>query len=285
MAYVNKLVDTQDTVMHDFNGEDHDDGGNRSHKRSSEAYMTDPPRPSTFLEGDFNMVMDDQCQFHRVSYTMRECEHTMRECEQLKRALGVPSDSKKTKSNNNDDRNSGQSTTGTVDLIDMITVIVGPILATMTGIDMIIAATIAAMTGVTTTIAMTITTGVTTTGVIAATTSVTTDEKIDVMIGVVKMTTTATTTTRKSRLHRHRAKGAIPMVHSSRPTERSTSLSAVAKRPKATNRPDQTQGRSSTSTPNLCNLCDGLNSQSLSPGKIIGSTFPTPRHTRWSLTP
>jgi hypothetical protein len=56
MAYV---VDTQDAVMHDFNGEDHDDGGTRSHKRSGEAYVADPPRPSTFLEGDFNMVMDD----------------------------------------------------------------------------------------------------------------------------------------------------------------------------------------------------------------------------------
>jgi hypothetical protein len=64
MAYVDKLVDTQDVVMHDFNGEDHDDGGNRSRKRSSEAYMANPPRPSTLLEGDFNMVMDDQCQFH-----------------------------------------------------------------------------------------------------------------------------------------------------------------------------------------------------------------------------
>jgi hypothetical protein len=61
MAYVDKLVDTQDAVMHDFNGEDHDDGGTRSRKRSGEAYVTDPPRPSTFLEGDFNMVMDDQC--------------------------------------------------------------------------------------------------------------------------------------------------------------------------------------------------------------------------------
>jgi hypothetical protein len=54
MAYVDKLVDTQDAVMHDFNGGDHDGRGNRSRKRS------DPPRPSTFLEGDFNMVMDDQ---------------------------------------------------------------------------------------------------------------------------------------------------------------------------------------------------------------------------------
>jgi hypothetical protein len=32
MAYVDKLVDTQDTVMHDFNGEDHDDRGTRSRK-------------------------------------------------------------------------------------------------------------------------------------------------------------------------------------------------------------------------------------------------------------
>jgi hypothetical protein len=32
VTYVNKLADTQDVVMHDFNGEDHDDGGNRSRK-------------------------------------------------------------------------------------------------------------------------------------------------------------------------------------------------------------------------------------------------------------
>jgi hypothetical protein len=102
MTYVDKLVDTQDAVMHDFNREDHDDGGTRSRKRSGEAYVADPPKPSTFLEGDFNMVMDDQCQFHR------DAKHTMRECEQLKRALGVPSTSKRTRSNNNDDRNGGQ---------------------------------------------------------------------------------------------------------------------------------------------------------------------------------
>jgi hypothetical protein len=60
-----------------------------------------PPRPSSFLEGDFNMVTDDQCQFHRDS------KHTMRECEQLKRALVVPSTSKRTRSSNNDDRNGG----------------------------------------------------------------------------------------------------------------------------------------------------------------------------------
>jgi hypothetical protein len=53
MVYVDKLVDTQDAVMHDFNGEDHNDGGTRSCKRFGEAYVADPPRPSTFLEGDF----------------------------------------------------------------------------------------------------------------------------------------------------------------------------------------------------------------------------------------
>jgi hypothetical protein len=83
MAYVDKRVDTQDAVMHDFNREDHNDGENRSRKRSGEAYVADPPRPSTFH---------------------RDAKHTMRECEQLKRALGVPSESKKAKSDNNDDQ-------------------------------------------------------------------------------------------------------------------------------------------------------------------------------------
>jgi hypothetical protein len=64
-------------------------------KQSSEVYATDPPRLSTFLEDDFNMVMDDLCQFHR------HAKHTMRECEQLKHALGVPPEPKKTKSGNN----------------------------------------------------------------------------------------------------------------------------------------------------------------------------------------
>jgi hypothetical protein len=99
MPYVDKLVDTQYAVIHDFNREDHDDGGSRSRKRSGEVYATDPPKPSTFLEGDSNMVMDDQCQFHR------NAKHTMRECEQLKRALIVPPELKNTKSRNNDDQN------------------------------------------------------------------------------------------------------------------------------------------------------------------------------------
>jgi hypothetical protein len=118
--------------------------------------------------------------------------------------------------------------------------------------------------------------------VIVVTTSVTTDETIDAMTDVAKITTTAMTTIEKSGLHHHRPKGATPTVCSSQPTE--TSSLAVAKRPKATDRSDQTQGRSGMSTPKPRSLCVGLSSQSLSPRKIIGSTSPTPGHTHWSLT-
>jgi hypothetical protein len=155
------------------------------------------------------------------------------------------------------------STIVTVDLIDEITMITGFILAMMIGIDVIIAATTAVMTDVTTTVAMTATTGVTTTGVIvviiATTTSATTDEKIDVMIDVAR--TITTTTTGRNGLHRHLPKGATPMVRSRRLTARSTSSSEVAKRSKATDRLDQTPGRSGTSTPKTRDLCGGLNSQ------------------------
>jgi hypothetical protein len=52
MAYVDKLVDTRDAVVHDFKGDDHldTDSGGKSRKRSGEVYTTDPPRPSTFLK-------------------------------------------------------------------------------------------------------------------------------------------------------------------------------------------------------------------------------------------
>jgi hypothetical protein len=74
-------------------------------------------------------------------------------------------------------------------------------------------------------------------------------------------------------------------VHSRRPTARSISSWEVAKRPKATDRLDQTPGRSVTSTPRIHDLCGGLSSQSLSPGKITGFISPTPEPIRWSLTP
>jgi hypothetical protein len=64
--------------------------------------------------------------------------------------------------------------------------------------------------------------------------------------------------------------------------ERSSSSSVVVKRPKVTGSCDQTQGRSGTSTLKLHNLCIGRSTQSLSPGKIIVSTYLTPGPTRWS---
>jgi hypothetical protein len=74
-------------------------------------------------------------------------------------------------------------------------------------------------------------------------------------------------------------------VHSRRLTVRSTSSLEAAKRSKPTDRPDQTPGRLDTSTPKTRDLCGDLNSQSLSPGKIIGFTYLTPGPTRWLSTP
>jgi hypothetical protein len=278
MAYVDKLVDTQDAVMHDFNGEDHDDRGTRSRKRSGEAYITDPPRPSTFLEGDFNMVMDDQCQFHR------DAKHTMRECEQLKRALGVPSTPRRPGATTMTTAMVvNASTIVTVDPIDEITVTADPILAMMIGIDVIIAVTTATMTNVTTTVMTTAPTGATEVTVVMIATMIVTTT--GVMIDVARTTTAAKTITVKSGHLRHHPKGATPTVHSRRPTARSTSSSEVAKRSKPTGKLDRTLGRSGTSTLKTRDPCGGMNSQSLSPGKIIGFTSPTPEHIRWSSTP
>jgi hypothetical protein len=75
------------------------------------------------------------------------------------------------------------------------------------------------------------------------------------------------------------------VVHSRRPTARSTSSSVVTKRSKPTSKLDRTPDRSGTSTLKIHNLYARLNSQSLSLGRIIGFTFPTPEHIRWSSTP
>jgi hypothetical protein len=176
------------------------------------------------------------------------------------------------------------STIVTVDLIDEITAIAGLILTMTIGIDVITAATTAAMTGATTIVAMTATTGVMTTEVIVVMIAMlivtTTDETTDVMIDAARTTTVPMTTTGRSGLHHHRPKGATPMGHSRRLTTRSTSSLEVAKRSKATNRLDQTLGRSGMSTPKTRDLYSGLNSQSLSPGKIIGFTSLTPEPIR-----
>jgi hypothetical protein len=166
------------------------------------------------------------------------------------------------------------STIVTVDLIDEITVTVGPILATTIGID----ATTAATTDAMTTVAMTAPTGVTEVIVVMiATTIITTT---NAMIDIARTTTIARTATGRSERLRHHPKGATPMMHSRRLIVRSTSSSEVAKRSNATDRLDQMPGRSGTSTLKTRDLCGGRNSQSLSPGKIIGFTSLTPKPIR-----
>jgi hypothetical protein len=96
---------------------------------------------------------------------------------------------------------------------------------------------------------------------IAITTSTTTGEMIHATIDVARTTTITRTIIGWNELHHHLPKGATPMAHSRRPTARSTSSSAVPKRSKATDRPDETQGRSGMSTPKTHNLCVGLNCQ------------------------
>jgi hypothetical protein len=75
------------------------------------------------------------------------------------------------------------------------------------------------------------------------------------------------------------------MVHSRRPTARSTSLLVVAKRSKPTGKLDRTIERSGTSTLKIHNLYAVLNYQSLSLGRIIGFTSPTPEPIHWLSTP
>jgi hypothetical protein len=175
------------------------------------------------------------------------------------------------------------STIVTVDLIDEITVTAGPIPAMTIGIDVIIAVTTAATTDAITTIAMTAPTGVTEVIIVMIATMIVTT--IDEMIDIARTTTMARKATERSRCHHHHPKGATPTVHSRRLTARSTSSSEVVKRSKAIDRLDQTPGRSGTSTLKTRDLCGGLNSQSLSLGKIIGFTSLTPKPIRWSSTP
>jgi hypothetical protein len=175
------------------------------------------------------------------------------------------------------------SSIATVDLIDETTETVYPILAMTMGIDVIIAAATAAMTDATTTIVTTAPTSATEEIVVMiATMTITTT---DVMIDVAMTITIAQTTTARSGHLRHHPKGETPTVHSRRPTVRSTSSSEAAKRSKPTDKLDRTPKRSGTSTLKIHDLCDGLNSQSPSLGKIIGFTSPTPEPIRWSLTP
>jgi hypothetical protein len=148
----------------------------------------------------------------------------------------------------------------TVDLIDEITATTDPILEMTIGIDVIIVAITAATTDAMTTVVMTaLISAIEVIVVMIATMIVTTT---GATIDVARMNTTAKTTTARSGHLHHHPKGATPMVHSRRPTARSTSSSVVAKQSKPTGTLDRMPGRSGTSTLKIHDLCGGLNSQS-----------------------
>jgi hypothetical protein len=108
-------------------------------------------------------------------------------------------------------------TTVFINLINVITVIVGPVVTMTTGINLIIVTTTAAMAEAMTIVATITTTSEMTEIVIAAMTSV---EMIGVMIDVARTTIVAMTTTARSALHHHHLKGATLMVCSTQLTER-----------------------------------------------------------------
>ena len=66
MAYVEKLVDTQDAIVHDFKGDKTDDGSvapvaDKSRKRTGEVLAADASGGSTFLEEEFTCTLNDIC--------------------------------------------------------------------------------------------------------------------------------------------------------------------------------------------------------------------------------
>jgi hypothetical protein len=143
------------------------------------------------------------------------------------------------------------------------------------GIDVIIAAT---------TVAMTTMTGATTTeavDVMIAMMIVTmTDETTGVMIDVARTTTVPTTTTARSGLHRHHHPKGEPQW---RIQKANREINFIVEGRQATRSNRQTRSntrRSGTSTLKTHDLCRGLNSQSLSLGKTIGFTSPTPEPIR-----
>jgi hypothetical protein len=115
----------------------------------------------------------------------------------------------------------------TVDLIDEITMTPDPILTMMIGIDVIIATITAAMTDTMTTVVTTAL--ISTIEVIVVMIATTIFTMTGATINVARTTTASKTTTTTSGHLRHHPKGATSMVHSRRPTARSTSSSVVAK--------------------------------------------------------
>jgi hypothetical protein len=93
MEVVNKLIDTEEALVNQFNHDDKQDAGtsgaagdssSKFRKQPSEVLTADGQRPSTFNIEEFNAVLDNPCTFHEGG------THTVRECHQFKRGSARP---------------------------------------------------------------------------------------------------------------------------------------------------------------------------------------------------
>jgi hypothetical protein len=97
MEDVNKLIDTKEALVNQFDQDGKEDAGTSSaagdssskfRKRPSYVLATDGRRPSTFNVEEFNAMLDSLCTFHEGG------THIVRECPQFKKAFRTPSDLK-----------------------------------------------------------------------------------------------------------------------------------------------------------------------------------------------
>jgi hypothetical protein len=100
MEVVNKLIDTEEALVNQFDHDGKQDAGTsgatgdscmKFHKRPLEVLAADGYRPSMFNIEEFNMVLDSPCTFHEGALTVRECQ-------QFKRAFRTPEDLKRPRS-------------------------------------------------------------------------------------------------------------------------------------------------------------------------------------------
>jgi hypothetical protein len=97
MEVVNKLIDTNEALVNQFDSGAKRDAGasgtagdssSKLHKRPSEVLAAEGRRASTFNVEEFNTVLDSPCTFHEGA------THTVRECSQFKRVFRTPEDPK-----------------------------------------------------------------------------------------------------------------------------------------------------------------------------------------------
>jgi hypothetical protein len=102
MEVVNKLIDTEEALVNQFDHDDRQDAGTsgaaiddpstKFRKRPSKVLVADGHRPLTFNVVEFNAVPDSPCTFQERG------TQTVRECQQFKRAFRTPKNPKRPRS-------------------------------------------------------------------------------------------------------------------------------------------------------------------------------------------